>query len=163
MALLLWLAELNHAYAQSAGDQKYLATQLDNDLKEISRSIFDIKAIEKLSKTKLIPTTHDPAIPEERYRSENTLRAPYSEIEYQRRSDQNWAELKLKIDKRHCISSRDLNDFFPMGIGEPRTTDHPTDKEFEIGFGDEKRKIWIVYEIGTSIDCAREFKMEANR
>jgi hypothetical protein len=159
------LVVFHDAYAQTDTPHKALVEGIHADLTSVRNFIFDIEHVEKWNGVRLELCEQGSITKEGIFRPLGTLRAPYSSIEYELRSRGAWAGLTLSVDRKHCISPSDLNDFFPMGEGVPETSDHFPSDDFVIGFGDDHNRVWIIYqrEKGTDPFCARQFRIEATK
>lgn len=144
-------------------NQSALAASIHGDLSILRHAVFDMRQVEKMSGVILMFSRRGAITREEIYRPVGALRPPYVDMEYERRNHGAWVGLTLAVDRRYCISPADLDLYFPMGEGVPRTSDHFAGDDFEIGFGDNDNKIWITYEKYKNGQCARKFTIEAEK
>lgn len=138
-----------------------LVKRVHGDLNHLRDLVFDIEKVRKYGGMSLQFYRRGSIASERIFRPMGTLRQPYSNIEYEVRSDGAWVELTLAIDRKHCLTPDDLNSLYPMGEGVPRTCDHCAGNDFEVGFGNEDNSVWIVYSKESHATCARQFIIEA--
>jgi hypothetical protein len=147
--------------ATDAATQKVLVKRVHSDLNQLRNLVFDIEEVGKYVGVKLDFYRRGSITNEEIFRHVGMLRQPYSNIEYEARSNGVWVGLTLVVDRKHCLTPDDLNTLYPMGEGVPRTCDHCSRNDSEIGFGNEDNRVWILYSKEAQAECARQFMIEA--